>query len=70
MRSSPNRGLTSAVSLCRGAEQVFWYILLTMVALLTIFPFVWVFFTSMKGPLDPIYTVPPQLIPHDFTFAN
>jgi putative chitobiose transport system permease protein len=29
-----------------------------------------VFFTSFKGPTDAIYSVPPQLIPQDFTFAN
>jgi putative chitobiose transport system permease protein len=37
---------------------------------MTIFPFVWVFFTSLKGPNDTIYSVPPQLIPHNPTFAN
>jgi putative chitobiose transport system permease protein len=39
-------------------------------AVITIFPFVWVFFTSFKGPNDAVFSVPPQLIPHDPTFAN
>jgi putative chitobiose transport system permease protein len=51
-------------------ENAFWYIVLSLVAVVTIFPFVWVFFTSFKGTNDPIFSVPPQLIPHDFTFEN
>jgi putative chitobiose transport system permease protein len=35
-----------------------------------VFPFVWVLFTSFKGPNDAIYSLPPQLIPHEPTFAN
>ena len=50
--------------------NIFWYIVLCFVAVVTVFPFVWVFFTSFKGPNDAIYSVPPQLIPHDPTFAN
>ena len=46
------------------------YVILCAVAVITIFPFVWVVFTSFKGPNDPIVSVPPQLIPHDPTFAN
>ncbi len=52
------------------AENVFWYVVLLLVAVVTVFPFVWIFFTSFKGPLDAIYSVPPQLFPHDPTFAN
>lgn len=51
-------------------ENIFWYIVLCLIAVLTVFPFVWVFFTSFKGPNDAIYSIPPQLIPHDPTFAN
>jgi len=58
------------VMLKRTLETIMWYIILCAVAVLTVFPFVWVFFTSFKGPNDPIYSVPPQLIPHDFTLAN
>ena len=58
------------MTLRRVIESVGWYIILFLIAIITIFPFVWVFFTSFKGPNDPIYSVPPQLIPHDPTFAN
>lgn len=51
-------------------QTALWYALLCLIAMVTVFPFVWVFFTSLKGPQDAIYSVPPQLIPHDFTFDN
>jgi putative chitobiose transport system permease protein len=51
-------------------ETIFWYFLLCLFAVITVFPFVWVLSTSLKGPQDVIYTVPPQLIPKDLTFAN
>ncbi len=60
----------SVATLHKAFETVFWYVVLCMIAVVTVFPFVWVFFTSLKGPQDAIYSVPPQLIPHDFTFAN
>ena len=47
-----------------------WYALLTVIALITVIPFVWVISTSLKGPSDPIVSVPPQLIPQDPTVAN
>lgn len=52
------------------AENIVWYIVLCLIALLTVFPFVWVFFTSFKGPNDAVYSVPPQLIPQEPTLAN
>jgi putative chitobiose transport system permease protein len=51
-------------------EGLGWYILLVLIALITIYPFVYVFFTSFKGFNDPITSVPPQLIPSDPTIAN
>jgi putative chitobiose transport system permease protein len=51
-------------------ENIVWYIVLCLVAILTVFPFVWVFFTSFKGPNDAVHSVPPQLIPQEPTFAN
>jgi putative chitobiose transport system permease protein len=54
----------------RTLESLFWYVLLGLMAVVTVFPFVWVFFTSFKGATDPIYSVPPQLIPHEPTVAN
>jgi putative chitobiose transport system permease protein len=60
----------SGVTFRRALEKIFWYIVLGLIAVITIFPFVWVFSTSFKGPNDAIYSVPPQIIPHDPTFAN
>ncbi len=54
----------------KSAENIFWYVVLSLMAVVTAFPFVWVFFTSFKGPNDAIYSVPPQLIPQDPTIAN
>ena len=70
MKSLQRNNSHSLLDLRKTFENIFWYIVLCLVAVVTIFPFVWVFFTSLKGPNDPIYSVPPQLIPHDPTFAN
>jgi putative chitobiose transport system permease protein len=51
-------------------ENIFWYVILCLMAVITAFPFIWVFFTSFKGPNDAIYSVPPQLLPGDPTFDN
>jgi putative chitobiose transport system permease protein len=54
----------------RNLEKVFWYLLLLFFSLVTIFPFLWIFLTAFKGPTDPVYSTPPQLIPHDPTLDN
>lgn len=69
MSSSLSR-LPASLTLRRVLETGLVYALLASVAVITVFPFVWVFFTSFKGPEDPIVSVPPQLIPHDPTLAN
>jgi putative chitobiose transport system permease protein len=51
-------------------ENFIWYIIFCLLAVITVFPFVWVLFTSFKGPYDPIFSVPPQLIPHSPTIEN
>ncbi len=51
-------------------ENTLWYVVLCAVAVVTVFPFVWVISMSLKGPTDAIYSVPPQLIPGNPTFAN
>jgi putative chitobiose transport system permease protein len=51
-------------------ENSFWYVLLLLVSLGTVFPFLWIFLTAFKGPTDAVYSTPPQLIPHDPTFDN
>ena len=47
-----------------------WYAVLTLLALITVFPFLWMLLSSLKGPLDPIASVPPQLIPGHPTLDN
>ena len=47
-----------------------WYVVLTAIAVITVFPFFWMLMTSLKGPLDPISSVPPQFIPSNPTLAN
>lgn len=47
-----------------------WYVLLILIAAITIYPFLWVFFTSFKGPNDAISSIPPQLIPGNPTLDN
>src|SRR5438552_14823936 len=47
-----------------------WYAVMTLLAVITVFPFLWMLLTSLKGPLDPIASVPPQLIPGHPTLDN
>jgi putative chitobiose transport system permease protein len=54
----------------RGVENAGWYVLLLAMSVVTVFPFAWMLLTSLKGPSDPIFSVPPQLIPADPTLAN
>src|SRR5699024_5220364 len=46
------------------------YVLLVAVLVLAIGPFVWQLSTSLKGPMDDIYSFPPSLIPSDGTLKN
>jgi len=54
----------------RAASVVFWYAVLLFMALITVFPLLWIVLTSLKGPNDPIFSVPPQFLPGDPTLAN
>jgi putative chitobiose transport system permease protein len=47
-----------------------WYAVLTALAVVTVFPFLWMLLTSIKGPADAITSVPPQFLPNDPTLAN
>jgi putative chitobiose transport system permease protein len=47
-----------------------WYLILSLLGLLTAFPFLWILLTSLKGPADAIFSVPPQFLPNDPTLAN
>jgi putative chitobiose transport system permease protein len=51
-------------------QNVFWYALLLLMAAVTVFPFLWMLLTSLKGPTDQIFSVPPQLIPANPTLNN
>jgi putative chitobiose transport system permease protein len=54
----------------RGVEAALWYALLVLLAAITVFPFLWMLLTSLKGPTDPIFSVPPQLVPGNPTLDN
>jgi putative chitobiose transport system permease protein len=54
----------------RRLESAGWYVVLVAMSVVTVFPFAWMLLTSLKGPGDPIFSVPPQLIPADPTLAN
>ncbi len=56
----PRRALTAAL----------WYVVLISISLVTILPFVWMLLTSLKGPQDPIFSVPPQFFPAHPTLDN
>lgn len=43
---------------------------LIIVSLLSIFPFIWLVSTSLKGIDENIFAYPPVFIPQDFTWAN
>ncbi|MBR1424456.1 carbohydrate ABC transporter permease [bacterium] len=46
------------------------HIILILVSLLSIFPFIWLLSTSLKGAGENIFAYPPTIIPKDFTWAN
>jgi len=51
-------------------KKIMIHIILILTSLLSIFPFVWLLSTSLKGAGENIFAYPPTLIPQDFTFAN
>ena len=53
-----------------GGRQLFWYAVLVGMSVITVVPFLWILLTSLKGPNDPIFSVPPQFLPSDPTLAN
>lgn len=44
--------------------------ILIIVSLLSIFPFIWLTSTSLKGINEDIFAYPPTMIPQDFTWIN
>ncbi len=51
-------------------SAIFWYAVLVSISVVTVFPFLWILLTSLKGPSDAIFSVPPQFLPNDPTLAN
>ena len=51
-------------------EKIGIHTILIFVSLLSIFPFIWLISTSLKGNAENIFAYPPQIIPTDFTFEN
>lgn len=43
---------------------------LIFASLLSVFPFIWLISTSLKGSAENIFAYPPQIMPTDFTLAN
>ena len=54
----------------RFLEKFSTHFILIMVSLLSIFPFIWLISTSLKGNSENIFAYPPAIIPKDFTWAN
>jgi putative chitobiose transport system permease protein len=54
----------------RRLEIAIWYVVLIAISAITVLPFVWMLLTSLKGPQDPIFSVPPQFIPAHPTLDN
>ena len=54
----------------KGFKNLWIHAILITVSLLSIFPFIWLLSTSLKGGGENIFAYPPTIIPKDFTFAN
>ena len=54
----------------RRAETAFWYIVLILISIVTVFPFAWILLTSFKGPDDLLFSTPPQFLPAHPTLDN
>lgn len=46
------------------------HFVLILTSILSIFPFIWLLSTSLKGINEDIFAYPPTIIPQDFTWAN
>lgn len=46
------------------------YFFLSLFAVFTIIPFIWTLSISLKGKNDPIFSMPPEIIPHHLTLNN
>ena len=46
------------------------HMIFILVSIISIFPFVWLLSTSLKGAGENIFAYPPCFIPKDFSFEN
>src|SRR5574344_1991250 len=51
-------------------EKLSIHSVLIITSILSIFPFIWLLSTSLKGNSENIFAYPPTIIPKDFTLAN
>lgn len=51
-------------------EKLSIHSILIFASLLSVFPFIWLISTSLKGQGENIFAYPPQIFPHDFTLLN
>ena len=51
-------------------EKFLSHIILIFISLLSIFPFIWLISTSLKGVNENIFAYPPTIIPQEFTWDN
>ena len=51
-------------------EKITIHSVLIFISVLSIFPFIWLISTSLKGNSENIFAYPPSIIPTDFTWAN
>lgn len=51
-------------------KNIWIHAILIFVSLLSIFPFIWLISTSLKGSGENIFAYPPSIIPTDFTWEN
>ncbi|NET01761.1 MAG: carbohydrate ABC transporter permease [Sphaerospermopsis sp. SIO1G1] len=55
----------------KSKQQIFLtYLILTAIALLTLFPLLWLISTSLKSPTENLLQTPPQLLPNQPTLNN
>ncbi len=51
-------------------NRILTHIILVIVSIISIFPFLWLLSTALKGNAENIFAYPPNLIPKSFTFKN
>lgn len=51
-------------------NKILTHIILIIVSLISIFPFIWLLSTALKGTSENIFAYPPNLIPKNVTFKN